>query len=155
VHDRPLRGWSDFGAAHTVATGARRGRQPSPGGRRIESRSAPGHHEAPDGDGSGALWFLRGERSSARLAHGPGEHRGSFVLGQSAPHAVGLAYGKGLLEALLDDGARRAHGLRGLGATTACGTTLALGVEEQGRVGTSTCALVLPLPQVENRAWLP
>src|SRR5690606_22252139 len=101
----------------------------------------------------GGLVVLAGERSSARLADGPGEHRGSLVLGQPAPHAVGLAHGKGLLEALLDDGARRAHGLRGLGTTTACGTTLALGVEEQGRVGTSTCALVLPLPQVENRAW--
>src|SRR5690606_36842183 len=75
----------------------------------------------------------------------------AVVLGQAAPHPVGLADGQGVLTALLDHRALLADRHRPVVPTAARRTALALGVEEGVRVGGAAEALVLPLPERGNR----
>src|SRR5690606_33311722 len=107
---------------------------------------------------TGARCFLlrRGAVArSARATESRGEDELALVLGEAAPHAVGLAHLEGVLAALLDDGALGTDRLGGFVASPAGATALTLGVEEEVRVGLAALALVLPLPEIHDRSGKP
>lgn len=74
----------------------------------------------------------------------------AFLLGQTTPDAVRLPGCERMLTALDEDGARGADGFRGLVAPAPGRTALAVRVKEDRRLGTATCPVVLPHPQVHD-----
>lgn len=104
----------------------------------------------PDGSGEPAR-VVR----SAGCGGLPSQEVGSFLLGQPAPHAIRLTHMQRMLTALLDHWAGSADGL-GVGVTaTARGAPFSLRVEELFIAGLPARPLVLPFPQIHDRARKP
>ena len=86
----------------------------------------------PGGDGGG----LRGDQP------------GPLLLAHAAPDPVGLADRQRVLEAGVEHRAPGAHGLGRVLATGPGRTAFAVGVEEEGRVLATACAVELPVPDL-------
>ena len=70
---------------------------------------------------------------------------------EATPNAIGLAHAEGVVTALLNDRALAADGLGTVFTHGSSTATLAVRVEEDGRIGSTACAVKLPFPS--RRCW--